>query len=354
MMTAALFIGGLFLLIVGAEWLVRGASRLASAAGVSALTIGLTVVAFGTSAPEMAVSARAAMDGQAGIAIGNVVGSNVFNVLFILGLSSLLVPLIVSKQLIRQDVPIMIGVSVFAFLIALDGELSRWDGLILFLSLGGYTAWTVREGKKAGSAQHDQDEQDTQHRVIVQIGLVGIGLVFLVLGSRWLVDAATTMAQSLGVSDLVIGLTIVAAGTSLPEVVTSIVASLKGERDIAVGNVVGSNIFNVLGVLGIAGMAAPNGVAIEASTLWIEFPIMVAVALVCLPVFFTGLVIARWEGALLFGYYVLYTVFVFLTASGFSTETFQLAMFGGVMPLTVLSLGISLWYHYRRASVTET
>jgi cation:H+ antiporter len=324
---------------------------LASAAGVSALTIGLTVVAFGTSAPEMAVSARASMDGQAGIAVGNAVGSNIFNVLFILGISSLIVPLGVSKQLIRLDVPIMIGVSVFALLIAIDGKISGWDGLILFLSLGGYMFWTVREGQKAGA---DQDEQETQHRVIVQLGLVAIGLVCLVLGSRWLVEAATTMAQSLGVSDLVIGLTIVAAGTSLPEVVTSIVASLKGERDIAVGNVVGSNIFNVLAVLGIAGMVSPGGVIIDESTLWIEFPIMVAVALVCLPVFFTGLVIARWEGALLFGYYVLYTVFVFLTASGFSTDTFQLAMFGGVMPLTVLSLGVSLWYHWRRASVTET
>jgi cation:H+ antiporter len=342
-MMYVLLLGGLLILIVGADLMVRGAVKLASAVGVSGLTIGLTVVAFGTSAPELAVSARAALSGQAGIAVGNVVGSNVFNVLFILGLSAIIAPLTVSRQLIRIDVPIMIGLSVLVFGMALDGYISQIEGVGLLIGLLLYTLWTVWQGRQS----QVQDpltataSKTSFWHIFICVGLVGIGLGLLVIGARWLVDGAVEVARLLGVREQVIGLTIVAAGTSMPEVVTSVMASMKGERDIAVGNVVGSNIFNLLGVLGVAGALAP--IEVSAQTLWADLPIMLAVAVACLPIFFTGQVIARWEGALFLGYYLFYMAFLILTATGASLKVFQVAMLAVVVPLTVLTLGISLF-----------
>ncbi len=336
-------VGGLVTLIVGADLMVRGAVKLAAAVGVSGLTIGLTVVAFGTSAPELAVSARAALSGQAGIAVGNVVGSNVFNVLFILGLSAIIAPLTVSRQLIRMDVPIMIGLSVLVFGMALDGYISQIEGVGLLIGLLLYTLWTVWQGRQSqeqNSLAVPASKTSFWH-ILICVGLVGIGLGSLVVGARWLVDGAVEVARSLGVREQMIGLTIVAAGTSMPEVVTSVMASMKGERDIAVGNVVGSNIFNLLGVLGVAGALAP--IEISAQTLWADLPIMLAVAVACLPVFFTGQMIARWEGALFLGYYIFYMAFLILTATGASLKVFQVAMLAVVVPLTVLTLGISLF-----------
>jgi len=340
-MMLVLLLGGLLTLIVGADLLVRGAVKLAAAVGVSGLTIGLTVVAFGTSAPELAVSARAALSGQAGIAMGNVVGSNIFNVLFILGLSATIVPLTVSRQLIRMDVPIMIVITGLVYGMALDGRISQVEGTVLLVGVLVYTLWTVWQGGKS------QEQESTQlsvsktgfWQIILCLSWVGIGLAFLVIGARWLVDGAVDLARSLGVSEQMVGLTIVAAGTSMPEVVTSIMASVKGERDIAVGNVVGSNIFNLLGVLGVAGVIAPIDVSDQ--TLWADLPIMLAVAMACFPIFLTGQKIARWEGVLFLGYYLFYMAFLVLTATGASLKVFQIAMLAVVIPLTVLTLGIS-------------
>jgi len=342
-MMFVLLFGGLVTLIVGADLMVRGSVKLAAAIGVSGLTIGLTVVAFGTSAPELAVSARAALSGQAGIAVGNVVGSNVFNVLFILGLSATIVPLTVSRQLIRMDVPIMIAVSVLVFGLALDGRISQVEGGFLLVGLLVYTLWTVWQGRQSQNCEplEVSVSQTSFWQMMICVGLVGIGLAFLVIGARWLVDGAVDVARSWGVSEQMIGLTVVAAGTSMPEVVTSVMASVKGERDIAVGNVVGSNIFNLLGVLGVAGAIAP--IDVSSQTLWADLPIMLAVAVACLPVFFTGQMIARWEGALFLGYYVFYMAFLVLTATGASLKVFQVAMLAVVVPLTVLTLGLSLF-----------
>jgi cation:H+ antiporter len=341
----ALLILGLILLVVGAELLVRGASRLAAAVGISPLVVGLTVVAFGTSAPELAVSVQSALSGQADLALGNVVGSNIFNVLFILGLSALITPLVVSHQLVRLDVPVMIGVSVLLLLLSLDGVIGRWQGGLLFAGIVAYTWFLIGQSRResAAAASSAGEVQDAGRGMRGSWGrnvaLVIGGLVLLVLGSRWLVNGAIELASSLGVSELVIGLTIVAAGTSLPEVATSVLASIRGERDIAVGNVVGSNIFNILAVLGISGLVAPEGIEVVRSAVAFDIPVMTAVALACLPIFFSGYLIARWEGALFMGYYVAYTLYLVIHSADHAlVPAFQTAMLFFVVPMTAITL----------------
>lgn len=317
--TIALFVGGLALLVAGAEGLVRGAGRLAAIVGVSPLVIGLTIVAYGTSAPELAVSVKAALAGQPDLGLGNVVGSNLFNVLFILGLSALITPLAVAQQLVRLDAWVMTGVSLAALLLGLDGRVGRVDGLVLVAGGVAYTAWCIRQGRRENAAVQAEyaAEFGPPPRAgltagLVNVALVLVGLTLLVLGSRWLVASSVVIARALGVSELVIGLTIVAAGTSLPEVATSVVAALKGERDIAVGNVVGSNIFNILIVLGGAAVVAPQGVAVARAALIVDMPLMIVVSAACLPIFFTGYRISRPEGALFLVGYVAYTAYLVL------------------------------------------
>ncbi|EPC03309.1 hypothetical protein L861_17350 [Litchfieldella anticariensis FP35 = DSM 16096] len=354
-MTIIAFVAGLVLLIVGAEGLVRGASRLAARLGISSLIIGLTVVAFGTSSPELAVSLKSAFADQAGIAIGNVVGSNLFNVLFILGVSALIVPLVVAQQLVRFDIPLMILLSVVVLLLALDRQIGRLDGLLLVIGLVAYTVFLLFQNRrmKNDAPADSLAASATGGSLVLNLGLVVGGLALLVLGSRWFVDGAVAFAAYLGVSDQIIGLTIVAAGTSLPEVVTSIIAALRGERDIAVGNVVGSNIFNIMGVLGLTGLLAPSGVAVSEAMVGFDIPVMIAVALACLPICFTNGTISRWEGGVLFGYYVAYTLYLILAASqhdalsGFST-----AMLYFVLPITALTLIVLSYQETRRRKLS--
>lgn len=353
-MAIVFFILGLVLLIVGAEALVRGASQMAGALGISPLIVGLTVVAFGTSSPELAVSIEAALSGQASIAVGNVLGSNIFNVLFILGISALIVPLVVSQQLIRLDVPLMIGLSAVVLLLALDGRFSRLDGLLLVAGLFGYLGFLIvhsrreRVGAQEARAEASTAAAPAQGRWLRNIGLTLGGLALLVLGSRWLVDGAVSFAQYLGVSELIVGLTIVAAGTSLPEVVTSIIAALRGERDMAVGNVVGSNIFNIMGVLGLASIVAPAGIIVSPAVIGFDIPVMIVVALACLPIFFTGGVISRKEGALLLGYYVAYTLYLILAASHHDAlPPFSVVMLYFALPLTAVVLLIVVLREWR-------
>lgn len=301
---------GLACLALGAELLVRGASRLARAVGLPSLVIGLTVVAYGTSAPEFAVSLRAGLAGQADIALGNVVGSNTFNVLFILGVAALILPLTVSAQLVRLDVPVMIGASAAAWLVAADGTIGRCEGLLLLGAFLVYTAGLIRLGRSQGSSPAgpgpNREPAPAKGRVVLPVLLVLAGLALLVLGARWLVQGAADLARLLGAGELLVGLTVVAAGTSLPEAATSVVASVRGEPDIAVGNIVGSNIFNILAVLGATAAASPGGVSVPEAALHLDVPVMVAAAVACLPVFFTGGRISRWEGALFLGYYIAY------------------------------------------------
>lgn len=344
---------GLTILTIGAEFLVRGASRLAALAGVSSLVIGLTVVAYGTSAPELAVSLKSAIHGQSDIALGNVVGSNIFNVLFILGLCALILPLKVDSQLVRLDVPIMIGVSLLLMVLALDGSLGFLDGALLFGGVVSYTVFAIIKSRRETKAVKEEFDQEfappadhSAKTVLWNLGLLVVGLVLLVYGARLFVDAAITVAEALGVSQLVIGLTIVAAGTSLPEVATSVVATIRGERDIAIGNVVGSNIFNILSVLGCASMASPVNIAPAA--LAVDIPVMIGVALICLPIFFTGLLIRRWEGLVFFGLYVLYTAYLIMSANGSPTlPAYTKVVLFGILPVVALVLSGTALLEFR-------
>jgi len=345
-----ILIAGLVLLVAGAELLVRGASKLAAALGISPLVIGLTIVAYGTSSPEMAVSIQSSFAGQADIALGNVVGSNIFNVLFILGVSAIAAPLIVAQQLIRLDVPIMIGVSALAYLFSLDGKINRSDGVILFIGGVIYTVFLIYQSRREQN-QEIQEEyakfgestpaSAAWQQWLVNLGLIFAGLAILVLGSRWLVESSIAIARAVGLSELVIGLTIVAAGTSLPELATSFIASIKGERDIAVGNVIGSNIFNILAVLGLSAAVSADGINVSTTALQFDIPVMIAVAIACLPIFFTGNLITRWEGVVFTVYYCVYTAYLILNAVQHdSLPTFNTALIFFILPITAITLAV--------------
>lgn len=349
-LTVALgFVGGLILLIGGAELLVRGAGRLATALGISPLVVGLTVVAFATSAPELAVSVGSALGGQADIALGNVVGSTIANVLLILGLSALVAPLVVRSQLVRFDVPVMIGAAVLVLLLGLDGTIGRSDGLALTVGIVCYVVRVVVVSRCDPDAVVVDDVDDADPSPLRDAALVVAGLALLVVGSNLLLGAAVAVAERLGISELVIGLTLIAVGTSLPEIATSMLAVMRGDRDLAVGNAVGSNVFNLLAVLGVTGVVAPGGVPVARGALDFDLPVMVAVTVACLPIFFTGDRISRREGALFVAYYVAYTAYLLLDAAGHDAlEPFSAIMLWFVVPLTVLTVGGSVGRSLRR------
>ncbi|EAQ80452.1 hypothetical protein DSM3645_11422 [Blastopirellula marina DSM 3645] len=342
---------GLVGLVVGGELLVRGASKLAALVGISPLVVGLTVVAFGTSAPELAVSLSASLQGNTDIGVGNVVGSNIFNVLAVLGMSALVAPLVVSSQLVRLDVPLMVAISFLVLALGLDGEISQLDGGILFGILIVYLVWLVFQSRKEQQAVKDQfaGEYGTKEKVsvgtlLVQLALIVAGLVALTFSAQALVDGASKIATYFGMSQLLIGLTIVAVGTSLPEAAASVMASIRGERDIAVGNIVGSNIFNICCVLGLSALVPPSGIPVSDEALRFDIPVMIAVAVACLPIFFTGYSIARWEGLLFVFYYCAYTGYLILDAvKSPLVYPYGVMMLGFVVPLTVITLLVTTY-----------
>ncbi len=320
-----LFALGLVLLVAGADLLVRGASRLAAAFGIPPLIIGLTIVAFGTSAPELAVSIGAVLRGQDSVALGNAVGSNTFNVLFILGLSALIVPLQVARQLIKIDLPVMIGSCVLLVLLSLDGLLGRIDGAVFATLVVLYTFMLIRMARRSPDPPSVDDEfvkefgpkpAEGKPRNWLNALFVLLGMAMLVGGSHWLVGGATTLARVVGLSERVIGITLIAAGTSLPEVFTSVIAAVRGERDIAIGNAVGSNIFNVLCVLGAAALVAPDGITVPPNVLWVDLMVVLATAVACFPAFITGMTLSRREGLLFLAGYVAYIVYLFIESNG--------------------------------------
>ena len=353
--TFVLFIAGFPLLIVGADALVKGASRLAVAWGVSALAVGLTVVAYGTSMPELAVTVLAVWNDEttietvtdeedptladeqskgraSDIAVGNVVGSNIANVLLVLGAAATIAPLIVPREVVKRSLPLMIFVSILAAAFAwdFDGDgrvfITWWQGLILVVGVLVYTWRALLRGRTLQRLEKSQSEEIDEDfgkmgsgnwAWMIEVLRIVLGLVCLVAGGKFLVDGAVAVATWLSVSKLMISLTIVAIGTSLPEVATCVVAVMRGHRDLAVGNAVGSNIFNVLLVLGACALVAPGG-GIEISPLASsrDFPIMVVVALLTLPVFYTTYIIARWEGWVFLVLYFAYTTYLVLRASG--------------------------------------
>jgi cation:H+ antiporter len=351
MLTALTFAIGLGLLILGAEGLVRGSSRLALGFGIPSVVVGLTVVSFGTSAPELVVSAKAAWAGQADISLGNVVGSNIMNVLFVLGAAACLAPLRVERKLIRQDVPIMVALSCLLYLLALDGRIGRLDGVLLLILLAGYT-WIqarggMRFGPQAKPPRRRKKMVTPSNRLINAILLAG-GLGLLILGAHLVLESAVRMARSLGVSELIIGLTIIAVGTSLPEIATSLLAAWRGEREIAVANAVGSSIFNILAVLGTAAVVGTGGVCVSRAALNFDIPVMTAAAFACLPIFLTGHAISRWEGALFLFYYAAYAVYLILASLQHKAlPAFSLAMMAFVIPLTAVTLAVLVFRHIK-------
>lgn len=299
---------GLAMLFFGAEWLVKGSIAISNKLGVSQLVIGLTVVAFGTSTPELAVSVSSAMQGLSDVALGNVVGSNIVNIGAILGISAMISPIIVSKSAIRKEVPIMIGISFLLLAIIIDGKIDFVDGLLLVIGIIVFTGYSYRSSKKDTDIEEIPVSQKLQKNVFSKsIIFMIMGLALLTGGSFLTVDNAVIIGASFGVSELFMGLTIVAIGTSLPELTTSVVAARKGHADLSVGNIVGSNIFNILAILGVSSLI--SGITVSEQIL-IDVGIMLAFSLVLIPIMRSGFVISRKEGILLIAGYVGYVVFL--------------------------------------------
>ncbi len=303
-------------------------------------------MAFGTSAPELVVSVGSAVSGQPGIALGNVVGSNIANVLLIVGVSAFILPIAIATRVVRWDVPLMIAVSLGFFAMALDGEITRFDGMVLLVGIFAYTWWQVREGRQ--TPDRDAEKPAVAPSRGLSAVLVLVGLAALWIGGRWFVAGSVSLARAWGLSELVIGLTVVAVGTSLPEAATSVVASFRGESDLAVGNIVGSNVFNVLAVMGASASMAPEAIQIAPTALRFDIPVMVAAGVVCLPIFFTGAVVARWEGAVLFGYYIAYVGFVIWSVRAPALAPyFGRLVVGVVIPVTIVTLAFSVFTSLR-------
>lgn len=349
--------GGFVVLIAGGEVLVRGAAGLARIVRVSPLVIGLTIVALCTSTPELAVVLQASLSGQTDLAVGNVVGSCICNVLLVLGLSAVVAPLIVSARLVRLEVPLMIAASVAVLVLGLDGTVDCRDGLILFAALPVYMVWTVLVGRRESSqVKEELARGGNPTAVIRKVGVLGrllliaVGVGMLGIGSSWLVEGSVSIAERLGVSRLVIGLTILAVGTSLPEVTTCVIASFRGHYDLAVGNAVGSNILNILAVLGLTAAVAPKGIAVSAEALSFDIPVMIAVSVVCLPIFVTGWKITRWEGLLFLGYYALYLSCLVVTANlrGDLVRNGLLIGLAIIVLLTAVGLSVGVFGNWRK------
>lgn len=306
----AFIILALLLLFAGAEALVKGSSSLALRAGLSPLMVGLTIVAFGTSSPELVVSVEAALSGQGDISVGNVVGSNSFNIGIILGLTALICPIPVHYQIIRIDAPIALIVAGLLWLLLLNGQLGRLEGGLLFTGIVAYTAMNLYFARRQSALPNVVADQSAEvsvpgitSRWQIDAGLIIGGLAVLVFGSNLLVTNAIVVAEALGVSQAIIGLTIVAAGTSMPELATSVVAALRKQPDIAIGNIVGSNIFNILGILGVASLISPltaPGIA------WSDYAAMILFTVLLIPLLYTGRLLHRVEGAVLLALYGLY------------------------------------------------
>lgn len=350
------FMVGLVLLVFGAELLVRQAARIAQNLGIAPVVVGLTVVAFGTSAPELAIGVQSTLTGSADIAIGNVVGSNIANVLLILGISAIITPMLVAQQLIRFDVPLMIGASLLFYWMSWNGYITRLEGVVLVVLLVLYLTFVVWQARRSSymitreyEAGYAETGTEVHGGIVTRLVILVAGLLIMVLGARLLVSSASEIARSLGVSELVIGLTIVSIGTSAPELATSIIASYRGQRDIAVGNVVGSNIFNILFVLGTTAVVSPKALVVSPQALAFDIPFMCAVMLVCLPVFFAGSAVRRWEGLLFLAYYVVYTVYLYMAAARLEVlPGFSRIMLVYAVPLTMLGIGLAVAAELRR------
>jgi len=313
-----LLIFGFVFLYIGAEWLVKGASQLAMLLGLSPLLIGLTIVAFGTSTPELVVSLLSALKGKSMIAIGNVVGSNICNIALVLGIASLFHPIKCRKELLKRDIPIMVFVSVYLIVISLDSEIGRFDGFILFLSLITYTIFNYLEDKTNRSIASTEDvylkNEHKKTKGFVQTFFIIIGILFVVVGAKMVVKGAENIMRIFGISEKVIGLTIVAFGTSLPELATSVVASYRKYADISIGNLIGSNAFNIMCVLGLTALIKPIPITggIFKSKLFVDYLIMLIISLIPWFMIRRNLLISRKDGLILLTLYTGYILYLYI------------------------------------------
>lgn len=305
-----LLVLSLVILYFGAEWLVSGAASIAKRIGISELVIGLTIVSIGTSAPELVVSVKAALAGQSALSIGNVLGSNLFNMGIILGISAMIIPLAANKQLIRFDVPVMILTSLLFLVLFLDGSIQRWEAFIFIAMFLAYTIYILVKSKKEGDTSDEESAIKLHKHWAIDVLLLVVGFIGLVMGSNLLVDNAVIIAERLGMSEALIGLTIVAAGTSMPELATSVVAAMKKRADIAIGNVVGSNIFNILFILGVAGSIYP----IQTPDIdLIDSLFVVGIGVLLWAFIRLKNSVSRFQGVLLLGVYVVYFIYKLTT-----------------------------------------
>lgn len=317
MSAATSFVLGLLLLIGGGELVVRGAVQIAEKLGMSKLLVGLTIVAFGTSAPELAICLDAVALGKPQIALGNIIGSNIANVLLILGLTATLYPIVVHRQIVRREVPIMIAVSVLFLLLCYDGFLGLADGIVLLTAMAVFLFWQIRSEIKCGNTVDPVGEQPPKEAVSrgcpnwISVAAVLAGIICLWFGAGWLVLGASDLASSFGVSKLVVGLTAVAVGSSAPEIVTALLAAKRGFPEMAVGSVIGSNIFNLLLVGGATIMFSPE-IEIPKEAFQFDIPVMLVSSIACLPIFATGHRIDRWEGVVFLGCFCAFTVLLFV------------------------------------------
>lgn len=306
MLIAVLLISGLILLYVGAELLVKGSSGVALRAGIPSLVVGLTIVAFGTSAPELVVSITAGLQGTGDMAVGNVVGSNIMNIAVIIGLSAVILPLKANLKVLKIDIPIVITISFLMLVFLLDKTILRYEAILLVILFVMYVTFTVVQGRREQKKIEGEDETiiiDKKRPLSLDIIFIIAGLASLVFGSKLFVNGATDLARIFGISDAVIGLTIVAGGTSLPELATSVIAAVKKEEDIAIGNIVGSNIFNILGILGITGTMTP---LVAGGIGYADIAVMIGITIFLLPLMRTGFRIVRAEGIVLLVIYAGY------------------------------------------------
>lgn len=314
---------GLALLIGGAELIVRGGTSVAARLGIPPLIVGLTIVAIGTSMPELAVGIDAALRGEGELAAGNIVGANMVNILLILGLSALIQPLAIRSQTIRMDLPIIVIAALMLQAAVWNGTLSRLEGIIFVLAALAYTLLLLRaalrepKGKETDPGEVEAAPSVTEPlNMMRSFALLVGGMVIVIIGADWMVNGSITLARRWGVSDAFIGLTVVAIGTTAPELITTLVATFRGKRDLAIGNLLGSSIYNILFILGIICIVA-GGISVGPALVHVEIPLMIAVALVLVPVFASGRKVTRLEGALFVSAYAAFLAFLIITRREF-------------------------------------
>ncbi|MDA0232272.1 MAG: calcium/sodium antiporter [Chloroflexi bacterium] len=347
-----LFLAGLVLLVVGAEGLVRGATRLGRLAGLSPLVVGLTIVSFATTTPEASVSIVAAADGRGGLAVGNVLGSNIFNILVVAGAAATIIAIPVSNITIRKDLPVLIIATAVVYLLAVNGTVVEWEGILLLLALAGFITFSILQSRRTARATRESFVTRTRRAALNEMGIgvvfSGAGAALLILGSRLFVNSASDIASALGVSELIIGLTIVAAGTSAPELTTAIVAALRGETDLAIGNAVGASVINVLGVIGASALVSGGGLIVPSEALRLDFPVAVTVGIVVLSIVIIGKRAGRRDGLLMLGFYAIYlSTLIAISINADLLTPASIVALGVVLPVSVITAGYLIFRSVR-------